>query len=43
MSKNSGIGHVWAANVGEDGRPNGVGPVWIENISAIGGGGGGSW
>lgn len=42
MSKNSGIGHVWAANVGEDGRPNGVGPVWIENISAIGGGGGGS-
>lgn len=40
MSKNSGIGHVWAANVGEDGRPNGVGPVWIENISAIGGGGG---
>ena len=43
MAINNGIGHVWAANAGEEGRPAGVGAVWIENIDAItpsGGGGG---
>ena len=38
----NGIGSVWAANFGEDGKPNGVGSVWIENASAFSGGGGGS-
>lgn len=37
----NGIGSVWAANFGEDGKPNGVGSVWIENASAFSGGGGG--
>lgn len=35
MGINNGIGRVWAANAGEEGRPAGVGPVWIENIDAI--------
>ena len=35
MAINNGIGRVWAANAGEEGRPAGVGPVWIENIDAI--------
>jgi hypothetical protein len=36
----NGIGRVWAvnANGGDEGRPNGVGPVYIENIDKIGGG-----
>ena len=35
MAINNGIGRVWAANAGDEGRPAGVGPVWIENIDAI--------
>lgn len=37
---NNGTGRVWAvnANGGDEGRPNGVGPVYIENIDKIGGG-----
>jgi hypothetical protein len=35
MGINNGIGRVWAANAGDEGRPAGVGPVWIENIDAI--------
>lgn len=40
---NNGTGRVWAVNAegGDKGRPNGVGPVYIENIDKIGGGGGG--
>jgi hypothetical protein len=36
----NGIGRVWAVNAegGDEGRPNGVGPVYIENIDKIGGG-----
>ena len=39
---NNGTGRIWAvnANGGDEGRPNGVGPVYIENIDKIGGGGG---
>lgn len=39
---NNGTGRVWAVNAegGDEGRPNGVGPVIIENIDKIGGGGG---
>lgn len=37
---NNGIGRVWAVNAegGDEGRPNGVGPVIIENIDKLGGG-----
>jgi hypothetical protein len=35
MGINNGIGRVWAANAGDEGRPAGVGPVWIENIEAL--------
>jgi hypothetical protein len=35
MGINNGIGRVWAANAGDEGRPAGVGPVWIENIDAL--------
>ena len=38
----NGIGSVWAANFGEDGKPNGVGSVWIENASAFTASGGGN-
>lgn len=42
---NNGTGRVWAVNAegGDEGRPNGVGPVIIENIDKIGGGGSGSY
>ena len=35
---NNGIGHVWAVNAegGDEGRPNSVGPVYIENIDKLG-------
>ena len=41
MSQDSSIGQVWAANYGTNGKPAGVGEVWIANASAITGGGGG--
>lgn len=36
---NNGTGRVWAVNAegGDEGRPNGVGPVIIENIDKLGG------
>lgn len=41
MSQDTSIGQVWASNYGTDGKPDGVGEVWIANASAITGGGGG--
>jgi len=35
MPINSEPGHIWAVNYGDEGRPAGVGPVWIENIDAL--------
>lgn len=41
MSQESLVGSFWASNYGTDGKPDGVGEVWIANASAITGGGGG--
>lgn len=35
MGISNATSHVWASNAGEQGRPSGVSPVWIENIDAI--------
>lgn len=35
MAINSGIGHCWAVNYGDNGRPAGVGPIIIDNLDEL--------